>query len=161
MFAGDRLRAAIEAVVRAMLPRVDTLALYEARVVQFDEGAQLADVVPASAAYGLPLTLTGLPVRPGVPGARCLLPTGASVLVGFVGGDAARPYVLAFDAAASAGFRPTHVAIDAVDLVEVGKTATVTTLADGTLGAARKTDAVQAGPFAGAILGGSTKVRVG
>jgi hypothetical protein len=82
--------------------------------------------------------------RPGLPGCKGAAKLGSRVLVGFVDSDPARPYVAGYEDADGSGFLPTTL-----------------TLVGGTLGVARMTDPIQAGPFAGSIIGASTKVKAG
>lgn len=116
---------------------------YEFRVVaQENERLHLQ---PVRVSLGMP-DLRRVRVRPGVAGCRANVALGSTVLVAFVNGDPARPAVVGFEDAETAGFMPT--------LLELG--------ADGpTLGVARTTDTVQAGPFAGVITGGSARVKAG
>jgi hypothetical protein len=104
-----------------------------------------------------------LPITPypGLPGAESVLTPGCIVLVQFIELDPAQPVVTHFSPKSDGAFLPISVAIDADALVSIGATATQVQLASGVLGAARQTDAVQAGPFGGIITGGSTRTRIG
>jgi hypothetical protein len=76
--------------VHASLPRIDYLALYQARVVTFDLATLLVDVLPDDP--DVP-SMSGLQLRLGLPGAvLSLLPQGTTVMVGWSEGDPARPY---------------------------------------------------------------------
>jgi hypothetical protein len=70
---------------------------------------------------------------------------GATVVVGFLGADPARPFVIAGDEVGAPGWMPSFL--------EVGDAPT--------LGIARITDAVVAGGFAGTITFASTRVKAG
>lgn len=110
---------------------------------------------PARVSTGMP-DLRSVRVRPGVAGCKASAALGSLVLVTFVDADPARPVVLAFDDADSPGFDPT--------LLELGKGATLTRIADGVpgvQGVARFGDAVVAGIFGGSITAASTKVGCG
>lgn len=118
-------------------------AIYEYRVVaQEDERLHLQ---PVRVSMGMP-DLRRVRVRPGVAGCRADIALGSTALVAFLNADPSRPVVVGFEDAESPGFMP--------DLLELG--------ADGpTLGVARTTDAVVAGPFGGTITGGSVRVKAG
>lgn len=135
----DRLRAAIEAVVRALVPPVDALALYEAQVTTWTEATQTADLVPASPASPLPAAMSGVPQRIGPPGTRVVLQPGTRVLVGFTDGDLSRPEIRFADLPGSTGFFPAGTRVD---------------LAEGTQGAARVGDPVNAGQLVAQVAGG-------
>lgn len=90
--------------------------LSEYRVVAGTDRLELQSVRVSS---GMP-DLSGVPVRPGVSGAKSTLTPGSRVLVGFVSADPSRPVVLAFDDAESAGFLPIQTTIDATLLVKLG-----------------------------------------
>jgi hypothetical protein len=126
----DRLRAAIEAVVRALVPPVDGLALYEAQVTAWNESAQTGDLVPVAPSSPLPAALTAVPHRLDPPGTRVVLMPGTRVLVGFTDGDLARPEIRFADLPDTSGFLPGGTRID---------------LAAGTQGAARVGDSVDGG----------------
>ncbi len=112
--------------------RVDTLS-----------GASRLNLQPVRASSGMPY-LKNVIVRPGVAGCEATYALGARVLVGFVEADPSRPYVAAGEEAGGSRFLPTALA-----------------LASGVLPAARLSDTIQAGPFAGTITGGSALVKVG
>ncbi len=76
-------------VERLVLPRLDPLALYPARVVsQQDDGT--LDVKPDDTRWGP--GLSRVPVRHGLPGVSVRVRQGARILVGFEGGDITRPF---------------------------------------------------------------------
>jgi hypothetical protein len=76
-------------VERLVLPRLDPLALYPARVVsQQDDGS--LDVKPDDTRWGP--GLSRVPIRHGLPGVNVRVRQGARVLVGFEGGDITRPF---------------------------------------------------------------------
>ena len=81
----------------------------------------------------------------GVPGVRAEHALGSQVLVAFLDADASRPAVVGFDSAEQPGWHPLFL--------ELGGPAA--------LGVARQTDPVVAGPFAGTITLGSTRIKAG
>jgi len=132
---------------------------YEYRVVTQD-GERL-NLQPVRVSIGMP-ELQRVPVRPGVSGARADVALGSRVLVTFIDADPARYAVVGFEDAEGDGFIPLKLEVDASAELDLGAAALVTKLAGGTLGAARQTDAVIAGPFGGTITGPcSLRVRVG
>lgn len=85
----DRLKAALEGLLRAVLGRrLDYLARYEAVVVRQD-GAGLLEVTPSD--QRLP-PLTRVPIRLGLPGTTVKVKAGARVILGFEAGDPRRPF---------------------------------------------------------------------
>lgn len=141
---GAQMNSVLDAF-RVIFEQLDPNRAYrgvtEYRVVDL-EGRRLT-LQPIRVSSGMP-ELERVPARPGVSGCYAAVALGSHVLVGFVDSDPARPYVAAFEDADGEGYLPTSIE-----------------LAEGVLGAARMTDAIQAGPFAGTITGGSTKVKVG
>lgn len=76
-------------VERLVLPRLDPLALYPARVVsQQDDGT--VDVKPDDGRFGP--GLSRVPVRHGLPGVSVRVRQGARVLVGFDEGEIDKPF---------------------------------------------------------------------
>lgn len=137
----DRLRA-LRDVVRRLDPRAPYRALYSYRIVA-QTGDRL-DLQVVRVSTGMP-DLLAVKVRPGVPGFRATNALGSVVLVAFADADPSSPFVVSFEDPTSSGFEPT--------LVEFG--------ASPRFGVARLTDAVQAGPFSGAITGGSSTIKAG
>jgi hypothetical protein len=132
---------ALGSLLRQLDPDRAFRGLTEYRVVTL-EGARL-NLQPVRVSSGMP-DLRRVPVWPGVGGCQSTPTLGTRVLVGFIDSDQARPFVAAFEDEDGEGFVPVLLS-----------------LAKGVLPAARLTDTVQAGPFAGTITSGSTKVRVG
>lgn len=83
----NRLLAAFDAIVARSTRRLDYLALYPGRVVAQDGGA--LDVELDDTRFTIP---RGLPYRT-LAGVAVTVPVGARCVVGFEGGDPARPYV--------------------------------------------------------------------
>jgi len=123
--------------------------IFEYRVVT-QEGERV-NLQPIRVSTGMP-DLSRVTVRPGIPGAKATHALGSRVLVGFVDGTPARPVVVGYEDADGDGFVPTVLELDAT-AIQLG--------AGAVLAAARVTDPVIAGPFAGTITGpGSLKTRI-
>lgn len=136
-YAGDRLRAAIEAVIQAMMPSPVYSGAWPGVVASWDEGRQRAEIAtdPGSP---LPRALRSVPALVDPPGTRVTIPTGTPVLVAFRGSNPAAPY-----------FRPAaHWGDAAVPLPTVG-------LAGGGPAVAREGDAVSGGEIAFFTLPGA------
>jgi hypothetical protein len=141
------------AVLRRLLEQLDPgrrfRGSYEYRIAT-QEGERLS-LQPVRVSTGMP-DLQRVPVRPGIPGAKAEHALGATVVVTFLDASPARPIVTGFADAEGGGFVPTLLELDAEATIRLG--------AGALLGAARQTDTVIAGPFAGTITGASTKTRV-
>jgi hypothetical protein len=159
-----KILAALRAIVREYLAEAGVQFHYPVRyrvtkVAPADKRLHLQIVNKKS---GFPDALP-ISLWPGSPGATGEPALGSLVLVQFIEGDPTMPIVTHFNSPQnSTYFVPVKASLDAStllqlgassDAVEVGKTAL--------LAAARQTDAVQAGPFAGTITGGSLTVKVG
>lgn len=141
----NRHLTALERIIRQLLPDYRYRGgPYEFRLVTQD--GERANLQPVRASLGLP-DLSRVRIRPGLPGCRATLTLGTVVLVQFVNSDPSRPVVVGFEDAEGPAF--------ATALLELGAGV------GPTLGVARQTDAVQAGPFSGVIVGGSVRVRSG
>lgn len=152
---GSRLTAAVYYAPRASR-RLDAIrrifdaldpwrmfrGIYEFRVVT--QSGERLDLQPVRTATGLP-DLASVPVRPGVPGAKAMVALGELVLVAFADGDPSRPQVIAHAAADAPGWMPLTL--------ELGEAPT--------LGVARQTDPVIAGPFGGTITMASARIKAG
>jgi hypothetical protein len=132
---------AFRRIFDAMDPRRAYRAVYEYRVVTQDGDA--LNLQPVRASSGMP-DLERVPVRlaPGVEADHAL---GSLVLVVFVDGDPSRPCVISGDEAGAPGWMPTTLTL--------GETPT--------LGVARVTDPVLAGPWAGTITSASARIKAG
>lgn len=137
----SRRRATLQALFEQLDPLRRFRGVSEYRVVT-REGKRL-NLQPVRVSTGMP-DLARVYVRPGVSGCEAEVALGSRVLVAFVDSDPGRPVVTSFEEADGEGFEPTSL-----------------TLMKGLLGVARMTDPVQAGPFAGTITAGSTKVKAG
>jgi hypothetical protein len=145
VYAGPRTSRRLDALRRifdALDPRRPYRGVTEYRVVS--QSGERLNLQPARASSGLG-DLTRVPVRPGVAGCRALVALGELVLVAFADSDPSRPCVVAHGAADSPGFMPIEL-----DFGELPR-----------LGVARMTDPVVAGPFAGTITLGSTRIKAG
>jgi hypothetical protein len=81
------LGAAVDAVVRRALRRVDYLAHYPARVVS-QSASGLLDLVPDDPRIP---PCSGVPVRHGLPGVTVVVPAGERVTLAYEGGDPSKP----------------------------------------------------------------------
>jgi hypothetical protein len=93
----------VDAVIRRALRRVDYLALYPARVVS--QSGQLLDLIPDDPRVP---SISGVPMRHGLPGASVTVPIGTRVVLGFDAGDPARPVAALWEAGGTA----TQIAIN-------------------------------------------------
>lgn len=135
----NRRARALGAILDALDPWRRYRGTFEFRVVT--QSGDRLNLQPVRAASGLP-DLARVPMRL-PPGVRADYTPGALVLVTFVDGDPSRPCVISGDAPDAPGWMPVAL--------ELG--------GPGALGVARLTDPVIAGPFAGAITGGSARVK--
>lgn len=156
----DRLLSSLRRIVEQLDPRRRYRGIFEYRVV-FQQDERL-DLQPIRVSIGMP-TLSRVFVRPGIPGARAEHKLGSRVMVAFLDAEPSRPVVVGFEDAEGDGFLPRVLELDAVQELDLGESALVTKLANGTMlqGVARQNDPVIAGPFSGKIVLGSTKVRCG
>jgi hypothetical protein len=83
----DRLKGGLLAVVRSAFPRIDFLASYPARVVAQNADGSL-ELIPDDARFP---AVSRVPIRYGLPGVKATVAPGARVLLGFAGGDPAKP----------------------------------------------------------------------
>jgi hypothetical protein len=139
-------------LLRGLLDQLDPSrrfrGVYEYRIVS--QELERLNLEPVRVSTGMP-PLQRVPVRPGIPGAKGEHAEGATVLVQFVDASPGRPIVTGFEEADGGGFAAPSLSIDA-DEILLGAAAL--------LGAARQTDPVVAGPFAGTITGGSAITRI-
>lgn len=85
-----RLRAALAAIIRAEMRRVDYLALYPATVLSQDGAGGPLDLRPDTEALPPP---QAVPLRV-VGGVKVTIPAGTRVLLGYEAGDPSRPYAV-------------------------------------------------------------------
>lgn len=176
----SRVSGALAALIEQLMPDLRYYGSYEFRVVSQDENR--LNLQPTRAVFGLP-ELTRVPVRYGVPGWKSTVEQGSLAVVTFVNADPSRPAVVGFDDPSSPGWIPasTTVSVSGALTVNTGDATVnasgdVDVTADGNavveattiklgaaaaLAAARVTDPVIAGAFAGTITGpGSTKTSI-
>jgi hypothetical protein len=106
------------------------------------QSGERLNLQPVRSRSALP-DLARVPVRMGIPGCKATFLPGAQVLVSFLEGDPTRPAVTGFDAPDQPGWMPL--------VLQFGGPIA--------LGIARQTDPVVAGPFGGAIVQGSIRVK--
>lgn len=116
--------------------------VFEYRIVT--QSGERLNLQPVRSRANLP-DLARVPVRAGVPGVRATHSPGAQVLVAFIDADPTRPAVVGFDAPDQPGWHPLTL--------ELGGPLP--------LGVARITDPVICGPFSGAIVGASIRIKAG
>lgn len=136
----SRRLEALRRIIDALYPNLRYAGTYEFRVVT--QTGERLNLQPVRAATGMP-DLAGVPVRPGVSGARGNVTLGELVLVTFADADPSRPQVIAHEEPGGPGWMPLTI--------ELG--------GPGALGVARQTDAVLCGAFGGTIIGGSARVK--
>jgi hypothetical protein len=153
----DRAKAAFEALVRGVLPDLDFLARYPARVVK-QNGDGTLELIPDDARIP---GMSKVPIRYGVPGIRATVAPGARVLLGFAGGNRDAPEAELWESASVLKLEVTATAVEVTaTTVEVSAqtvqidAAVSVQLAGGVLPVARVGDT--AGPFN--ISGGNPKV---
>ncbi len=135
----DRTMRALREIIRAEIPQLTFFGLWE-YVVQ-SATTSTVDAIPVDSSGAFPLPeIVAAPLLPSVLGENVTFTVGSTCVIAFLNGDPSRPVVIGGD-------------------YETGPV--LTKIAHGTLASARQTDAVTAGPFAGVITGGSTKVLVG
>lgn len=146
----NRRLAAFRRILEQLDPGRPFRGFYEYRIVsQEDERLNLQ---PVRVSVGMP-DLQRVTVRPGIPGTKATHMLGARVVVGFIDGAPTQPFVAAFEDADGDGFSPLVLELNASTGINLGTGAL--------LAAARVTDPVVAGPFAGTITGpGSLKTRI-
>ena len=123
----SRRLAALRAILDKLDPGRKFRSVYEYRVVTQD-GEHL-NLQPVRVSTGMPF-LSGVRVRPGVPGAKAQHVLGSYVLVTFVDGDPGRPIVIGFPDPESGGFAPNVLELDATALLLAGGGAAVGRVGD-------------------------------
>jgi hypothetical protein len=90
----DVAKGFFRALARSSVPRIDYFAFYRATVQAQSSDLATVDVQPDDAR--LP-GMTGIGIRPGLPGTKVKIPNGVSVMIGFMGGSPRLPYVATWD----------------------------------------------------------------
>lgn len=90
----DRLLAPFEALVRRLTSRIDFCALYACRVVAQNADGSL-ELQPDDARMP---SLSGVPIRHGLPGVSVTVAAGSRVLLGFENASPASPFAALWDA---------------------------------------------------------------
>ncbi len=148
-FSLDRLKKAFDQAVAAVVTEIDYHALYTFQVVKQNGDGTLELQPVGKSATSKWASMSNVPIRYGIPGAKITVKTNAQVLVGFRDGDPAQRFA-ALWATGNAGDLAT-IEIDASDTitlnapkVAIGKNAI--------LAAARKTDTVKVTIPAGTVI---------
>lgn len=149
--ATSRRLAAMRRIFEQIDARSRYRGIYEYRVVTRD--GERVNLQPIRVSTGMP-DLQRVFIRPGIPGARADVMLGARVIVAFLDSEPARPVVIGFEDAEGLGFLPSTLELNASSEVGLGP-------GPVRFPVARQTDPVQAGPFSGTIVAGSTRVRSG
>lgn len=127
--ADDRALHAFRELVRACLPQLALLGLWDYRIESMT-GA-IATCSPVNPSLGLPGAIS-VTLTPSILGESVVLPAGARIVVAFLDGNAAKPVAIAGD--------PSTTPVSAK-------------ICNGTLGAARVSDPVDAGYLSGVVTG--------
>jgi len=153
-FETEQARSGLEAIVDEKTRRMDYLALYPGSVVAWSRsaGVDRLDVRLDDQRFGP--GLTAIPLRVGIPGLLVEVPKGSRVLVGFENGSPAAPIAHLWQTS-----QAINLEIETTGSVTIKAASAIKLGALALLGVARHTDPVQAGPFAGTIVTGSTKVK--
>lgn len=146
----DRILGYLRMLVRAEIPRLNFLGLYEYAVQSpgpttlQDGTVSTYEVAPTDPTISLPGS-KGIPLR--LSCSTATLQQGSLVVLAFLNGDPSKPVLI------GGAPTPTSQVIDASLLLKIGPSAAAVAIAGGVLPAARLGDAVTAGPFGGAITG--------
>jgi len=112
---GPRLQEALQALTRD--PRAPFSRVYRYRVVGTSAGRH--DLQAIRSAPGLPDALS-ISAWPGLPGLDATPTPAAEVLVGFIEGDPARPYLAAWQGPEGEAYIPRKIALDATEEIRLG-----------------------------------------
>jgi hypothetical protein len=88
----DRIKNPVLMLIRSMLSRIDTMAMYHAKVL--GQSGNTVDVQPDDAR--LP-AMSKVPLMHGLPGVALSVVPGTAIMVGWSGGDPAQPYAALWD----------------------------------------------------------------
>jgi hypothetical protein len=145
IYSGPRSSRRLDAYRRifdALDPRRLYRGAFEFRVVT--QSGDRLNLQAVRASSGLP-DLERVPIAPGMAGLRADVALGSIVKVAFADADPSRPFIFAFAPPDEPGWMPLFLELGEVP----------------TLGVARQTDPVVAGPFAGTITLASARVKAG
>jgi hypothetical protein len=151
-----RRQTAFAKLLAAHLPDLRYRGAYEFRVASQD--GERFNLEPVLAASGLPDLLL-VPVR-GPAGFRATVQVGELVVVTFINAQPDRPAIIGHDDPEAPGFTPLQIDVIASATMNLDAGAMAIGGTAATLGAARMTDPVVAGPFSGTIVNGSATVKV-
>lgn len=143
VWAGSRSSRALNALERAVLalfPEIKYRGAFEFRIV--NQSGERLNLQPVRSATAMP-ELSHVPVRPGMAGLKALHVPGSLVVVQFLDADPSRPIVTGFDEPDAPGWMPLELTLGG----------------PGALGVARLGDQVICGPYAGAIVAASARVK--
>jgi len=144
VYGGPRSSRELDAF-RRVYDSIDPLrayrVAYDYRVVT--QSGDALNLQPVRSSTGMP-DLESVPVRL-APGVKAMHFPGSVVTVMFRDGDPSRPFVISGDASGEPGWMPLFLMLGD----------------EPTLGVARMTDPVIAGPFGGTIISGSIRVKAG
>jgi len=129
-WGGSRLMRDLEAAVRGVLPELPYIGTYRYRVVLPNVGDHRWILQAVNSDMNLP-DISPVSVHPGIAGAVATLPLGAVVLVSFIEGSPALPYIHGFTPRDQAGWLPSALELDASGTVTVGASADLVELGSG------------------------------
>lgn len=92
--SSQRVTGALKKLIKSTV-QVDFFANYRAKVVAQSADKTTLDVKPDS--DKLPATMSKIPIRLGLPGTTVKVQAGCYVMIGWDGGNPARPYALLWD----------------------------------------------------------------
>jgi hypothetical protein len=154
--AGDsRRQAAWAKLIGAHVPDLLYRGAYEFRVVS--QSGERFNLQPVLSGTGLP-DLELVPVR-GPAGYRATVQDGELVVVTFVNAQPDRPAIIGHDDPEAPGFTPLELSAIAENKATIDAAAIALGGTGATLGVARMTDPVVAGPFSGTIVNASATVK--
>lgn len=162
----DRLRAAVAAIVRSVLPRAQYLGYFPATVLR-DNGDMTLDLEPDDPA--LP-QMVKVPLRTGIPGLKCEVQASSRVLVAFEGGgDLAKPAAhlwetsslktLTIEASSEVTVKGPKIVVDGGEVVLAGGTKGV--VLDGDAVTVTTTCPAGAGTGTGTVTSSAAKTKAG
>lgn len=155
----DRALVAFRELVRACLPQLALLGLWEYRVESISSGSVVCS--PVNASIGLPGAITAQ-IVPSVLGERVTPAIGSIVILAFVNGDAGRPVVVGGDPSSPPTVATIGGTTGASGVARQGDTVTITSaqiLAAGMVAAGNPVTITA--PLQCTITSGSATIRAG